>query len=92
MATYLARAAIRTCSCYTRGTARFVSNSTADGGVRLNRLMAMKGICSRREADEFIKMGCVEVDGRPAILGEVINEDKVRRSRVLLDIRVFESC
>ena len=48
--------------------------------MRLNRLMAMKGICSRREADDFIKAGYVEVDGRSAILGEVIDESKIDRS------------
>ena len=47
--------------------------------MRLNRVMALKGMCSRREADEFIKGGCVEVDGRPAILGELIEEDHIDR-------------
>ena len=58
---------------------RFTS-SAPRGGIRLNRLMAMKGICSRREADDFIKAGFVEVDGRSAILGEVIDENMIDRS------------
>ena len=57
---------------------RFTS-STPRSGMRLNRLMAMKGICSRREADEFIKAGFVEVNGRSAILGEVIDENMIDR-------------
>ena len=36
--------------------------------IRLNRYIAMSGICSRREADEFIKSGVVTVNG------EVITE------------------
>src|SRR6478672_5649117 len=32
--------------------------------VRLNKLVAQKGICSRREADVFITKGLVKVDGR----------------------------
>lgn len=31
--------------------------------IRLNKLMAMKGLCSRREADEYIEKGLVRVDG-----------------------------
>lgn len=32
--------------------------------VRLNKLVAQKGVCSRREADELISKGLVKVDGR----------------------------
>ena len=38
-----------------------MSNET---NIRLNRLMAMAGICSRRDADELIKSGKVTVGGR----------------------------
>jgi 23S rRNA pseudouridine2604 synthase len=34
-----------------------------DEPVRLSKLMAQRGICSRREADEFIRRGLVFVDG-----------------------------
>lgn len=34
-----------------------------DGKIRLNRYIAMSGICSRREADEFIQSGVVTVNG-----------------------------
>ena len=33
--------------------------------IRLNKFMANAGICSRREADEFIKQGLVKVNGVP---------------------------
>lgn len=38
-------------------------NDMNDGRIRLSKLMAERGICSRREADEFIAKGWVKVDG-----------------------------
>ncbi|MDR2032857.1 MAG: rRNA pseudouridine synthase [Azoarcus sp.] len=44
--------------------------SAARADMRLSRLMAERGICSRREADELIERGWVLVDGqRPSGLG-----------------------
>ena len=37
--------------------------SKADEGVRLNKYIANSGICSRREADDFITAGLVSVNG-----------------------------
>ena len=37
--------------------------STAQAGVRVSKLMAERGMCSRREADSFIERGWVYVDG-----------------------------
>src|SRR3569623_590891 len=36
---------------------------------RLNKRMAELGLCSRREADEWIERGWVRVDGAPASMG-----------------------
>lgn len=33
--------------------------------IRLSKLMAQRGLCSRREADRFIEQGLVLVDGKP---------------------------
>ena len=45
-------------------------------GVRLSKIMAERGICSRREADEFIERGWVFVDGkRVSALGIRIDPD-----------------
>ena len=45
-------------------------------GVRLSKIMAERGICSRREADEFIERGWVFVDGkRVSELGIRIDPD-----------------
>lgn len=35
-----------------------------DGTIRLNKYIANAGICSRREADEFIKTGLAQVNGK----------------------------
>jgi 23S rRNA pseudouridine2604 synthase len=44
--------------------------------MRLSRLMSLRGLCSRREADRFIELGLVLVDGRPVSeLGVQVNED-----------------
>ncbi len=40
--------------------------------VRLNKRMAELGLCSRREADDWIARGWVQVDGRPAALGQAV--------------------
>ena len=50
-------------------------------GVRLSKLMASRGMCSRREADELIERGWVFVDGhRVAQLGVRVSPD----SRIVL--------
>ena len=38
-------------------------NDAAEGKVRLSKVMAARGLCSRREADEWISRGWVRVDG-----------------------------
>ena len=38
-------------------------------GIRLNKRMSELGLCSRREADDWIEKGWVKVNGRPAITG-----------------------
>lgn len=35
-----------------------------DGSIRLNRFLANAGVCSRREADEFIQAGVVKINGK----------------------------
>ncbi|HTJ53203.1 MAG TPA: pseudouridine synthase [Cyclobacteriaceae bacterium] len=48
--------------------------------IRLNRYIANSGLCSRREADEYIKMGLVTVNGKVVTeLGHKVNRsDEVR--------------
>ncbi len=59
------------------------SSSPSDpGAVRLNKRMAELGMCSRREADEWIAQGWVKVNGRPAEMGvKVTPADRVEVDR-----------
>ena len=44
-----------------------ISNSRSlenDKTIRLNKFLSNAGICSRREADELIKMGLVQINGQ----------------------------
>lgn len=50
------------------------AGSASDGSMRLNRYLSNAGICSRRQADEFIAMGMVQVNGEVITqLGTKIN-------------------
>ena len=40
--------------------------------MRLNKRMAELGICSRREADDWIARGWVRVNGQPAVIGQPV--------------------
>lgn len=53
--------------------------------VRLNKLISDSGLCSRREADRFIEMGRVTVNGNIPVAGQKVKDSDI----VLLDdIRV----
>lgn len=54
-------------------------NVDPDAPIRLNKFLANAGVCSRREADEFIQAGVVSVNG------EVVTElgTKIKRSDVV---------
>ena len=45
--------------------------------VRISKLMAERGMCSRREADSYIERGWVKVDGVVATLGEMATEAQI---------------
>ncbi|WP_240523337.1 pseudouridine synthase [Polaromonas sp. AER18D-145] len=52
-----------------------LNSTSADGGpatIRLNKRMAELGLCSRREADDWISRGWVRVDGQPAVMGQPV--------------------
>ena len=40
--------------------------------IRLNKRMAELGLCSRREADDWIARGWVRVNGAPAVMGQPV--------------------
>jgi 23S rRNA pseudouridine2604 synthase len=45
------------------------------GRIRLNKRMAELGLCSRREADDWIARGWVRVDGEVAVMGVQVGPD-----------------
>ena len=44
----------------------------APATIRLNKRMADLGLCSRREADDWIARGWVRVNGAPAVIGQPV--------------------
>ena len=48
---------------YVREKDPMYDRPAASGEIRLNKYLADSGVCSRREADELIKAGCVTVNG-----------------------------
>ena len=48
---------------YVREKDPMYDRPAANGEIRLNKYLADSGVCSRREADELIKAGCVTVNG-----------------------------
>ncbi len=42
--------------------------------IRINRYLALKQYCSRREADKLIERGLVLLNGKPAVLGALVKE------------------
>lgn len=51
--------------------------------VRISKLMAQQGICSRREADAYLAAGLVRVDGEPVGVGD----KALPTQRIVLDQR-----
>ncbi len=52
-----------------------VNDAAPADGVRLSKVMAERGLASRREADEWIEAGWVSVNGRAAVLGQRVASD-----------------
>lgn len=47
--------------------------------IRINKYLAMSGICSRRDADKLIEQGIVTINGKPAQAGDRVGAgDKVQ--------------
>ena len=45
-------------------------------GIRLQKVIAESGLCSRRKAEELIEEGRVKVNGHKAVIGQKINPSK----------------
>ncbi len=57
-----------------------------DNSISLNKFISSTGICSRREADQWIKAGRVTLNGEPTKLGNRVSEG----DEVLIDGRPLE--
>ncbi len=57
-----------------RSTPPSPARPAADGLIRLNKRLADLGLCSRREADEWIERGWVKVNGQVAQMGQPVTE------------------
>lgn len=53
----------------------FLKRISMDYPIRINKYLALKNICSRREADELIKKGWVKINGLHAKIGAQVNKD-----------------
>lgn len=42
--------------------------------IRINKYLAMSGICSRRDADKLIEQGRVTINGRIAVMGDKVSD------------------
>ena len=51
------------------------TQSASADGVRLSKVLAERGLASRREADEWIEAGWVRVNGVAAVLGQRVQPD-----------------
>ena len=51
------------------------AGAPAASTIRLNKRMAELGLCSRREADDWIARGWVRVNGAPAVMGQPVAPD-----------------
>ena len=60
------------------------AGTPAPGAVRVNRLLAGRGVSSRRGADALVSQGRVRVNGRPAQPGQMVDP---RGDRVTVDGR-----
>ena len=71
----------------TKGKTRMdIDAPVQTGKIRLNKYIANSGVCSRREADELIKMGIISVNGKTITeLGYKVNPgDEVRHESKVL--------
>ena len=59
--------------------------------IRLNKYISESGMCSRREADRFIELKNVTINGKTAVLGDQVGpKDKVRVNGNLVEPRAKE--
>lgn len=55
--------------------------------IRINRYLYLTNFCSRRKADELIKMGLIKINGKKAVLGQKITaQDNIEIAQKIQDL------
>ncbi|MFN5983123.1 MAG: 23S rRNA pseudouridine(2604) synthase RluF [Fluviicola sp.] len=63
-----------------------------DNTIRLNKFISESGMCSRREADQFIEKGMVRINGSIAKIGSVVRpRDKVMVNGLMIEVKQKEN-
>ncbi len=62
--------------------------------MRINKYLAKRNFCSRREADKLIEKGVVKINGKRAALGDKVNESdsvdvNVKKNKAAIKIRQY---
>jgi len=69
------------------------ADAPSSGPVRLQKILAAAGVASRRGAEEFLRQGRVDVNGRTASLGDSADPEHDRISldgeRLRAEARVY---
>ncbi len=61
---------------------------TGDINMRINKFISSTGLCTRRQADQLIEQKKVTINGKTAIIGDVVySEDRVEVSGKLLKLQ-----
>ena len=49
----------------------------SENGIRINKYLSAKGVCSRREADRLLEAGRITVDGTVAECGQQVDDNNI---------------
>src|SRR5689334_15998546 len=79
------RESLRAESRRDRGASDGARENASPGGEKLQKVLARAGVGSRREMERWIEQGRVTIDGRPAKLGDRVQENQ----RVSVDGRAL---
>ena len=64
---------------------------TEKENIRLNKYISESGLCSRREADRYIELKNVTINGKTAALGDRVGpKDVVRVNGIVVEPRAKE--
>lgn len=65
-----------------------INYTASEEMIRLSKWMSLKSLCSRREAEDFIKMGLVRVDGKRVFENMLVPNDAAFKAYTAAGIQV----